>query len=266
MKNKKMKHVWMVEEVPEPSGGARAFWTRIGIAYENVDGSLSVTLSVPDPPVQHRTRGGAAVGPQSLGDPLADTTAVSRYSVQVAPGVDAAAFAGRLQAAALSKGLPIAATRWQDHPFGDLYRRGMDLLAAFRSFVVVIVIAIAAMSVSMTMMRAVAERTREVGMLRSLGFLRRHVVALFLLEASLLAVASCAVGALCALALIAAGNRAGVTYKAGVLADSIPLAIAVVPGVWLAAVAFLSAVAALATWLPARRAARLAIPDALAHV
>ncbi|MBI1948489.1 MAG: hypothetical protein HYS27_22575, partial [Deltaproteobacteria bacterium] len=45
MKNKKMKHVWMVEEVPEPSGGARAFWTRIGIAYENDDGSLSVTLS-----------------------------------------------------------------------------------------------------------------------------------------------------------------------------------------------------------------------------
>lgn len=45
MKNKKMKHVWMVEEAPEPSGGARAFWTRIGIAYENDDGSLSVTLS-----------------------------------------------------------------------------------------------------------------------------------------------------------------------------------------------------------------------------
>lgn len=88
----------------------------------------------------------------------------------------------------------------------------MDLLAAFRSFVVVIVIAIAAMSVSMTMMRAVAERTREVGMLRSLGFLRRHVVALFLLEASLLALASCGVGAIAALALIAACNRSGISY------------------------------------------------------
>lgn len=43
---KKMKHVWMVEDVPASSdGGARAFWTKIGVAYENEDGSLSLTLA-----------------------------------------------------------------------------------------------------------------------------------------------------------------------------------------------------------------------------
>ena len=45
MKIKKMKHVWMVEDVPASSGGARAFWTKIGVAYENDDGSLSLTLA-----------------------------------------------------------------------------------------------------------------------------------------------------------------------------------------------------------------------------
>jgi putative ABC transport system permease protein len=142
----------------------------------------------------------------------------------------------------------------------------MDLLGLFRAFVVVIVVAIAAMSVWMTMMRAVSERTREVGMLRSLGFLRRHVIALFLLEAGVLALASCVVGALATAFFIGVCNRSGVTYKAGILADSIPLAVAVVPSVWLGAVLWLCALAMLATWVPARHAARMPIPDALGHV
>ena len=197
---------------------------------------------------------------------LTDTTAVSRYHVQLAPGVDAASFAARLEQAARTDGVRLRAQRWQDHRFGDQYTRGMTLLAMFRSFVVVIVVAIAAMSVLMTMMRAVAERTREVGMLRSLGFLRREVTVLFLLEAGLLALVSCAVGALATAALIWACNHAGITYNAGLLSDAIPLAVAFVPSVWLMAVSFLSTVAMLATLLPARRAARMAIPEARGHV
>lgn len=43
---KKMKHVWMVEDAPSSPGEApRTFWTKIGIAVENEDGSLSLTLS-----------------------------------------------------------------------------------------------------------------------------------------------------------------------------------------------------------------------------
>ncbi len=201
-----------------------------------------------------------------LAQRLTDTAAVSRYHVQLAPGVDAAAFCAHLEQAARSEGLRLRALRWQDHRFGDAYTRGMTLLSMFRSFVVVIVVAIAAMSVLMTMMRAVSERTREVGMLRSLGFLRREVTVLFLLEAGMLALVSCAVGALATAALSWACNRAGITYNAGMLSEAIPLAVAFVPSVWLASVAFLSTVAMLATLLPARRAARMAIPDALGHV
>lgn len=45
MANKKMKHVWMVEDAASTTGPAKSFWTKIGVAYENEDGSLSLHLA-----------------------------------------------------------------------------------------------------------------------------------------------------------------------------------------------------------------------------
>lgn len=98
------------------------------------------------------------------------------------------------------------------------------------------------MSVLMTMMKSVSERTREIGTLRSLGFLRRHIVGLFAL------------------------NGAGITYKAGVLSESIPLVVGVSPRAYVFGFVFLTGVAIAAALLPARRAARMGIPEALGHV
>jgi putative ABC transport system permease protein len=204
--------------------------------------------------------------PLALAQQLLDTHAVSSYSVLLAPGVDARQFAARLEAEARARSLPVVAMRWQDHRMGDTYRRAMELLGVYRSFVVLVVVTIAAMSVLMTMMKSVTERTREVGTLRSLGFLRRHVVALFTLEALLLALASSAIGAAITLALTFAINHAGISYGGGLLSGTMPLAVAVVPGAYAFSVAFLSSVAVLAALLPARQAARLGIPEALGHV
>jgi putative ABC transport system permease protein len=197
---------------------------------------------------------------------LLDTTDVSRVVVGLAPGVDAASFAQALSGAAAAQGLAVTATRWQDHEVGELYRRSLDLVGVFRSFVVLVVVSIAAMSVLMTMMKAVSERTREIGTLRSLGFLRRHVVALFVLEAGLLAGLASVAGACATLVLTVAVNHLGLTYKAGILANAIPLAVRVVPGAYVFAVLFLSSVAMVAAVVPARRAARMVIPEALGHV
>ena len=49
-------------------------------------------------------------------------------------------------------------------------------------------------------------------------------------------------------------------------ATPIPLTVSLVPRACLFAVVFLSGVAWLAALMPARRAARLSIPDALGHV
>jgi putative ABC transport system permease protein len=197
---------------------------------------------------------------------LLGTKDVSMVTLALAPGVDARRFAATLTEAARARGLAVSAQRWQDHELGALYRAGVELLGAYRGFMVLVVVTIAAMSVLMTMMKAVSERTREIGTLRSLGFLRRHVLALFIAEAGLLAALACVVGAASTLVATFALNHAGITYKGGVMADAVPLAVRVVPGAYGFAVVFLSLVAMVAAIAPARRAARLGIPEAMGHV
>jgi putative ABC transport system permease protein len=155
---------------------------------------------------------------------------------------------------------------WIEHSSSEESRRGMKVLGVYRVLVASVVVLIAAMSVLTTMAKSVSERTREIGTLRSLGFLRRHVVSLFALEAALLAAAGTAVGAALGLAISFLVNGAGVMSDAGLMSMPIALKIGLRPGTYLAAALFLSVLAAVAAVLPARRAAQARIPDALSHV
>jgi putative ABC transport system permease protein len=197
---------------------------------------------------------------------LADTEAVTMYAVLLDDGVDPAAFAAALGEAARTKGLDLAVVPWHDHVTAELYRRTQSIFAVYRNLVVLIVVAIAGMSVLTTMLKSVNERVREIGTLRSLGFRRRHVLTLFTLEAGMLAAVSSAVGFAATVALIRLINGAGISYNGGMAATPIPLAVGLVPAACIFAVVFLSGVAMLAALVPARRAARLSIPDALGHV
>jgi len=89
------------------------------------------------------------------------------------------------------------------------------------------------------------------------------VVRLFTLEGGLLALVSSAVGLAVASIAIASINAAGISYSAGVASQPIPLTVSLLPEAVIAATIFLAGVAVLASLLPARRAARLAIADAL---
>jgi putative ABC transport system permease protein len=197
---------------------------------------------------------------------LLDTRQVSYYAIRLQRPEEASAFAAALRSAAAERGLRLEAVPWYEHALAELFRRGRDLLRVYRSFVVLIVVTIAGMSVLTTMMKAVAERTREIGTLRSLGFRRWHIVSLFALEAGLLAVMSAVVGLGVTLALTWGINQSGVTYKAGVLSESIRLSVAVVPSAYVFATLFLSGVAMLAALLPASRGARMNITEALGHI
>lgn len=201
--------------------------------------------------------------PLSQAQRLLDTKDVSLVSVALRPGVDPKRFAADLMRAAKAKGLSVSAMRWQDHEMGEIARRSLETLGIYRSFMVLVVVAIAAMSVLMTMMKAVSERTREIGTLRSLGFLRRHVLSLFIVEAGLLAMLASTVGAVLTLAATLAINHSGITFGGGISTDAVALAVQVVPRVYLFAMSFLSLVAMAAALVPARRGARLAIPEAL---
>ena len=132
--------------------------------------------------------------PLALAQQLTDTEAVSLYAVLLRDGRRLDAFADGLTAAARAAGLDLVAVPWHRHEFAELYRRTDSILNIYRNLVVLIVVTIAGMSVLTTMLKAVNERVREIGTLRSLGFRRRHVLALFTIESALLAVVSSALG------------------------------------------------------------------------
>jgi putative ABC transport system permease protein len=203
--------------------------------------------------------------PLSLAQRLMGTNGVSYVAVRLRDRSAASAFSRDLVAAARAKGFDLVAAPWTEHVIGMEQRRGMGVLNVFRSLMSVVIVLIAGMSVLTTMARAVSERTREIGTLRSIGFLRRHVVLLFALEAALLAAVAFAIGLAATLGLTAAANGSGITYNAGLFAQPIPLAVRYVPRTWAEAAALLAAIAALAALVPARRAARTRIPDALTH-
>jgi putative ABC transport system permease protein len=204
--------------------------------------------------------------PLPLAQRLADTDAVTMYVVLLRDGRHAAAFASELTAHAAALGSDVTATPWDEHVIAEMYRRSTSILSIYRNLVVLIVVAIAGMSVLTTMLKAVNERVREIGTLRSIGFRRRHILGLFTAEAAMLAAVSSAVGLVATALLIQAINGAGLSYSGGVAATPIPLTVSLVPAACVFALAFLSGVAMLAAILPARRAARLSIPDALGHV
>lgn len=203
--------------------------------------------------------------PLALAQRLADTRDVSWYTVLLRDPPKATRFARELSVAAAARGLAIDAMPWQESYFGETFRQGMAFLRAIRSLMATVVFAIASAAVFSSMVKTVSERTREIGTLRSLGFLRRQVTRLFILEAALLSTVACVAGLLVSLAVSVLVNRAGLTYKPGIMATPIPLGLAIEPLRYLAVAAFLVGLSIFAAWRPARRAARTPIPDALAY-
>lgn len=203
--------------------------------------------------------------PLPLAQRLADTDAVTMYVVLLRDAREAPAFAAALDALSAERGLDLAAVPWDEHVIAEMYRRSTSILSIYRNLVVLIVVTIAGMSVLTTMLKAVNERVREIGTLRSIGFRRRHVLGLFSFEAALLGAVSSGVGLVATWGLIHLINGAGLSYNGGVAATPIPLTVSLVPAACVFALVFLSGVAMIAALLPARRAARLSIPDALGH-
>jgi putative ABC transport system permease protein len=202
--------------------------------------------------------------PLAAAQNLLDTSGVSLYSIALKQGTPADPFASQLSAAAAEQGLELEATPWRAHKNAQMLNEGLELLEAFRSFVLLIVIVVAGSSVVVTMVKLVGERVREIGSLRALGFRRRHILLLFALESLLLGLLAIGVGLVVTLLLTLGVNLAHVEYKAGLLAESIPLTIAygVITYGW-ASVLLLGIVLVAALW-PARQASRLRIASALA--
>jgi putative ABC transport system permease protein len=155
--------------------------------------------------------------------------------------------------------------------FGELspfYGQVKNMFSAIFLFIALVMGVIVLFAVVNTMTMNVMERTNEVGTIRALGVRRAGIRSQFTVEGVLIGAIGATVGAVLALAIAALVNHAGLTWIPPGNATAVPLRLdvagrtALVGGAWLG----LAIVTTLAALLPANRAARLPVVDALRHV
>jgi putative ABC transport system permease protein len=128
----------------------------------------------------------------------------------------------------------------------DTRMRLAEAMAWMTSIVAMVLGAIGTLN---TMMTSVHERTQEIGILRAIGWPRRRVVAMILLESCGLALVAAVLGA--AAAVVFTSLLARAPAAAGILAPAID------GRVLLQGLLIALGVGVLGAWLPAARAARL---------
>jgi putative ABC transport system permease protein len=221
-----------------------------------------VSVSVPGTAPAELTVGGVFEGSPAVGTYLmstADLASVAPRANDMAVYVTAADGISDTELAAtldryLVDAFPLVGADTMDE-FVEANRGFVDQAVAMVSALLGLSLLIALMGVANTLTLSVIERTREIGMLRSIGMSRRQLRSMVRVEALLMAAYGSLLGVLIGLEL---GHAV-----ASVLMDGIEVPV-VVPGGRLALYAVLAVVAAVAAaTLPARRAAKLDVLDAV---
>jgi len=161
-------------------------------------------------------------------------------------------------------GFDVEIQTWQE--LSSFYNQVHGMFDMIFGFIFLIVLTVVLMSVANSMGMTVVERTREIGTLRAIGLKRRGVVRLFTTESMLLTLIGCVVGLLITLGVRWGINAANVTYVPPNSVSPVPLLVDIDNGRILFTFVLMSVVGTLAAFLPARRAAKKDIIDALGHV
>jgi putative ABC transport system permease protein len=160
---------------------------------------------------------------------------------------------------------PMAIRKWID--LAAYYNQVKTLFSGIFLFLGIIVFFMVLMSSVNTLLMAMFERTREIGTMLAMGTPRAWIVALFMAEATLTGLFGAVVG-------VIGGNLLGVALNASGIhlppppGTDVPMAFRVlhVPALMVGSSVLVVVSLALASILPAIRASRLQIAEALAHV
>ncbi|MDO9011959.1 MAG: FtsX-like permease family protein [Gallionella sp.] len=174
------------------------------------------------------------------------------------------AMRGKLQAKLNKAGFDVDIQTWQE--LSDFYNQVHGMFDMIFGFIFSIVLTVVIMSVANSMGMTVIERTREIGTLRAIGLKRGGVVKLFTMESMLLTLIGCITGLLITLCVRWGINVANISYTPPNSAGAVPLMVDMDTGRTLFTFILMGIVGTLAAYLPARRAAKKDIIDALGHV
>ena len=204
--------------------------------------------------------GGAVVPLATLQDLMVRPRSVTGFTVELEPTKDKKALADavrqRIEALADDQGKPygITAQPTRDYVSGTIYIRMANGMAWITSGIALI---IGSISILNTMIMAVMERTREIGILRAVGWSRVRVLGMVLGEALLLSLTGAAFGI--GAAMLVVGWLAGVPQTSGFVSGGLsPVVIAEGLGLTL----LMSLIGGVG---PAYRAAGLQPTEALRH-
>lgn len=152
----------------------------------------------------------------------------------------------------------------QLNPF---YGETIALFNTIFGFIFVLIGGIVLFTVSNTMMAAVMERTTEIGTVRAVGLRQSGIRRLFVTEGFLLGCVGAVVGVITAMLLATLVNSLHLTWLPPGSSTPLPLSIRVLSeyGMIIGTAIGLIVIATGSAWLPAWRAARLSIVEALRH-
>ncbi len=159
----------------------------------------------------------------------------------------------------------IKAKRWFD--LATYYNAVVQLYYAIFGFLGVIIFVIVVLSSSNTMMMSIFERTKEIGTQLAVGTSRPRLLLNFLYEGLIIGVLGAFVGLLVALGLSLLINGVGIMMPPppGRTAGY-PLLVDIVPVVFVGVFVLMSLTTVVSSLIPAIRASRLKIVDALGHI
>ena len=178
----------------------------------------------------------------------------SDVRLRLAPGADLAALVGRV---ADDPRINLEAESELEY-YREQSESGarLRILGLFVAGIMALGAVFAAMN---TMYAAVSARTREIGVLRALGFGRSAIMSSFLLESTLLAVAAGIIGVVLALPI----REFSATFNSGIAAATLAFDFRVTFAIAIQALLFAALIGIAGGWLPARQAMRMEIVDSL---
>ncbi|MCJ7664313.1 MAG: FtsX-like permease family protein, partial [Desulfobacterales bacterium] len=202
--------------------------------------------------------------PFAFAQSLLDTQKAEKIVVLLDDTAKTEPMRSRLLSKLAQAGIPCEIKTWNELSLVYSKVRGMMDMMFFFIFCIVLVIVV--MSTVNTMGMAVLERTREIGTLRALGLKRRDVSMLFAMEGGLLGVFGSLIGIVLHTSVWAVIKTLAPTYTPPISSTPVPLLVSFVPKTLLVLMCCLTVLSLIAAIIPARRAARQNIVNALGHV
>ena len=190
---------------------------------------------------------------------------VSRLSVLLKEPARESPAVLRLTQALQKSGVALGAKTWQE--LALFYQQVRVLYLAIFGFMGSVLLVVVFLATANTMLMAVTERTREIGTLRALGARAKRITHGFMLEGILLGMVSAIAGTLLSILITLAINAAQIEMPPPPgSAKGFVISVQIIPLAYLAAALAMMVTLALASYFPARRAARAPVVQSLAHV